>query len=202
MQTSSVTMTDFVRQKRRSLTIVCHESLEHYIRPGQLVIDATLGNGHDTEFLARLVGADGHVYGFDIQSDAIKKTRERLLENNLLERCTLHHESHDKMLQLLPQETRKKISAIMFNLGYLPGSDKSCVTTSPSTLAALSRSLDILEDSGVLSIMAYPGHEEGKVETAAVERWAQSLDRNRYRIETRRSTGTGPVLFIIQSLRR
>lgn len=37
---------------------------------GDIVVDATMGNGHDTQFLAELVGENGHVYAFDIQESA------------------------------------------------------------------------------------------------------------------------------------
>ena len=42
------------------------------------MVDGTLGNGHDTVFLAKLVGPNGHVYGFDIQEQAIVSTKKRL----------------------------------------------------------------------------------------------------------------------------
>ena len=36
--------------------------LEKAVSPGDIAIDATAGNGHDTLFLAKLVGENGHVY--------------------------------------------------------------------------------------------------------------------------------------------
>lgn len=44
------------------------------LRPGDTVIDATCGNGHDTLELARMVCTDeglGYVYAFDVQEDAL-----------------------------------------------------------------------------------------------------------------------------------
>lgn len=38
---------------------------------GDTVIDATAGNGHDTVFLAQLVGRQGRVWAFDVQSSAL-----------------------------------------------------------------------------------------------------------------------------------
>ncbi len=38
-------------------------------------MDATMGNGHDTLFLAKLAK---QVYAFDIQEQALEKTQERL----------------------------------------------------------------------------------------------------------------------------
>lgn len=63
---------------------------------GDIVIDATMGNGHDTQFLAELVGENGHVYAFDIQESAVANTKERLGEAYQA-RTTLFHKSHDKI---------------------------------------------------------------------------------------------------------
>ena len=46
--------------------------------PGETVVDATAGNGNDTQFLAELVGENGHVLAFDIQQAALDSTAERL----------------------------------------------------------------------------------------------------------------------------
>ena len=39
---------------------------------GDYAVDATLGNGHDTCFLAEIVGDSGKVFGFDIQKKRLK----------------------------------------------------------------------------------------------------------------------------------
>ncbi|EUJ17052.1 S-adenosylmethionine (SAM)-dependent methyltransferase [Listeria aquatica FSL S10-1188] len=57
-----------------------HQLLRKVIFPGDVVIDATCGNGHDTLFLAQLVGPNGKVYAYDIQQTAIEKTEARLDE--------------------------------------------------------------------------------------------------------------------------
>ena len=56
-----------------------HTLLQEVVKPGQTVVDATMGNGHDTELLATLVGPEGKVYAFDIQEQAVTTTKERLL---------------------------------------------------------------------------------------------------------------------------
>lgn len=48
---------------------------EAIIQDGDAVVDATCGNGHDTKFLAGLAGAEGKVYSFDIQAEAIENAR-------------------------------------------------------------------------------------------------------------------------------
>jgi hypothetical protein len=63
----------------------------------------------------------------------------------------------------------------MFNLGYLPGSDKNCITKSETTLPALAQSLEILKPGGLLSIMLYPGHAGGDTEASAVIAWSKQV---------------------------
>ena len=71
---------------------------------GDIVVDATLGNGHDTEFLAKLVGHDGHVFGFDIQEQALLKTSKRLEEQNLHGQVTLFQHGHEKIKESIPNK--------------------------------------------------------------------------------------------------
>lgn len=158
------------------LTQIVKEELSVLISPGDIVIDATAGNGHDTAFLAASVGNQGQVFAFDIQQQAIDNTRARLSGKQLDKQVTLFHASHDCMLDLIPKELQKKISVIMFNLGYLPGADKSMITQTTSTLSALQQSLLLLKENGVLSIMLYPGHAGGEEETLAIFDWSKTLD--------------------------
>src|ERR1700754_4394232 len=96
--------------------------------PGALAIDATAGNGHDTEFLAGLVGPAGTVYAFDIQEQAVNSTGERLRKAGLEDRVQVVHSGHEHMQRYIPAEHYGHINAVMFNLGYLPHGDKSITT--------------------------------------------------------------------------
>lgn len=86
-----------------------------------IFVDATAGNGHDTVFLAELAGRTGHVYAFDVQTAALGATRNRLEAAGLADRVTLIHAGHENLAGLVPECT---VTAILFNLGFLPGSDK------------------------------------------------------------------------------
>ena len=46
------------------------ERVAAVLLPGDAAVDATMGNGGDLLFLAEQVGADGRVFGFDVQSEA------------------------------------------------------------------------------------------------------------------------------------
>lgn len=150
-------------------------ALGHLLREGDVAIDATVGNGHDTEFLARAVGESGRVYGFDIQQAALDNTWRRLDAAGLAGRVALYHAGHETMALLLPEALRGRVKAVMFNLGYLPGGDKTRVTGSATTLAALQQSLEWLAPDGLLSVMVYTGHPGGEAETLAVRQWLQAL---------------------------
>ena len=67
------------------------------VLPGETVVDATAGNGHDTLFLAEHVGEEGHVYAFDIQQAALNSTAKRLGE--LTNRVSLILDSHENVDQ-------------------------------------------------------------------------------------------------------
>lgn len=142
---------------------------------GATALDGTTGNGHDTRFLAEQVGAAGHVYGFDIQAEAIQATGAALEYASLHQRVTLIQADHATLSEHLPADT--SLHAAMFNLGYLPHGNKHVITKPESTLAALEAALERLERGGVLTAVLYPGHEGGTTEAEAVLAWAHTLPR-------------------------
>jgi predicted methyltransferase len=148
------------------------------VRPGDIVVDATAGNGVDTLFLSRLAGAGGKVFAFDVQAAALEQTRERLhaaTDQAMLAPVTLLHTGHEHMAQRIPETYHGHIAAVMFNLGYLPGAEQSVITKPPSTLAALQAAMQLLRMDGILTVVVYPGHEGGQEEAQAVETWASAL---------------------------
>jgi predicted methyltransferase len=151
-----------------------HQLLHSAVKAGDWVIDATAGNGHDTLFLAQLVGEEGRVFAFDVQAAALATTKERLGSNTT--RCQLIHASHHLLAEHLPTEAQGKIRAAIFNLGYLPGADKSCITQTETTLQALDAALAVLRSTGLLIVVVYPGHNGGDTEAAAVAEKLSALD--------------------------
>lgn len=149
--------------------------LSEHIEKGSIAIDMTAGNGHDTLFLAELV-EDGHVFAFDVQEAAVSATRNRIEEAGTSDRVTVIHDSHDTVKTVLADETRP-ITAAVFNLGYLPGSDKSVTTTANTTIHALEQLLDILAVGGIIVVVIYHGHDSGKKERDEVLSYVESLDQ-------------------------
>ncbi len=149
------------------MTAYAHQLLQSCITEGDVVIDATVGNGHDTLFLARLIGDQGHVYGFDVQPLAIETTRSRIKEENLLHRVTLIEDGHQNLDQYIDEN--RQIKGTIFNLGYLPGSDKKITTRGEYTLQALEKMISRLHPQGLIIVVVYWGHEQGKIEKTYLE---------------------------------
>jgi tRNA G37 N-methylase Trm5 len=157
---------------------ISHEMVGKVVREGDIAVDATMGNGNDTLFLARLVGDAGKVYGFDIQPMAIENTKKRLEEAGVADRAELIMEGHQNLDQYVP----KGIRAVMFNLGYLPKGDHSIGTRAESTIAAIEKSLELLCEEGIVMIVIYYGGDSGFEEKNAVMEYFKGLDCKKYSV--------------------
>lgn len=185
--------------KANSMLVLARQFLSENISSGDVVIDATLGNGHDAELMARCVGDKGQVIGFDVQPQAIDNTERRLKQAKLLHRVTLIQDSHIHLKQAIPDGRQGIISLVVFNLGFLPGSDKSCTTHSETTIIALTEALSLLKRNGSVVIVSYPGHDCGKNETEAVRKWLNELDKTVFNCEMvdDQQNFDAPSLYII-----
>jgi len=175
-----------------------HALLAPRLRAGDVVVDATMGNGHDTAFLVRCVMPGGRVFAFDVQVEALEATRRRLAETEgskskiqnprkdqtskgtekdvAEDAVTLIHAGHETMEQHLPAELRGKVRAVMFNLGWLPGAQKKeMFTRTETTLTALGVAVEWIGDGGMITVVCYPGHDGGDTEADAVEAWVAGL---------------------------
>jgi len=179
------------------LTEIAHEVVGTVAGLVDLVVDATVGNGHDTVFLARRVGASGVVHGFDIQPQALQSTAARLAANGLSQRVRLHERGHEELEQWLPAAVRGQLTAAMFNLGYLPGAAREITTRAETTELGLRAALGLLSPGGVLSVLVYPGHDAGVAELALVERLAPLWQKAGDGVEIYEGAGRrAPVLLV------
>ncbi|PWW07484.1 putative rRNA methylase [Paenibacillus cellulosilyticus] len=161
-----------------SVLSMAHQMIRERVHPGDIVIDATAGNGVDTRFLAELVGPRGVAYAFDIQEAAITATRKRLEpleEQLLLPDLRLVYDSHEAMTRHVEADHAGNVAAAMFNLGYLPGADPSVITKTDSSIAALEAAVSLMKPGGIITCVLYPGHPGGGDEAEAVLQWAQAL---------------------------
>lgn len=187
-------------QRPKSLTQLAHNVIRRNVQQGDIVIDATAGNGNDTQLLASLVGASGRTIAIDIQRSAIESTSSRLERAGLI--ADLRLVDHAIELDSL-QSAGLHVKAVMFNLGYLPGSDKQITTGSISTRAAIHAASQMLKPGGVVTIIAYRGHAGGLEEATVVEQCLAELPTDQYqtsRIDGDSNNPTSPVLFVVRKI--
>lgn len=154
-----------------------------------VLVDATLGNGHDAAFLLRCAPQEALLLGTDIQPQAVRAAADRLAAARAARPdcrvqifCRGHEELPQLWAELPPDERQRPLLAGMFNLGWLPGGDKSCLTQADSTLTALDFLLERLMPQGCLSVHCYTGNAGGPEEEQAVLRRAASLPPRRWRV--------------------
>ena len=209
-----------------ALTRLAHQLVKEHFQCASknVAVDATCGNGHDTEFLTRM--GFKKIIGFDIQAVAISNTRIRLENAGLVKpeadnlelinrkqnhfdsskpqkndfianNVRLIHAGHEHLADYIKQE----ISCAMFNFGYLPKADKIVTTTAATSVRALESALSKLSSDGLLSLICYPGHEQGHIETRAIKQWLMGLDSQTVSIQQHQSqkpTDTTPILYLVK----
>ena len=175
---------------------MAHDFLAQVITKDDVVVDATMGNGHDTLFLAKLAK---QVYAFDIQEQALEKTSQRLQEAGLtnVELLLQGHETVDQFVT--------EVKAAIFNLGYLPSADKFIITKPHTTIEALDKLCQLLVKGGRIAIMIYYGHEGGDIERDAVLEFVSQLPQQEYTAtiyRTLNQINNPPFLVMIEKLER
>jgi hypothetical protein len=180
------------------LTRVAADWISACLGDGSLTIDATVGNGYDTLFLAHAVGQTGHVIGFDVQKAALKNASELLRFTGMIDRVRLVLGCHSGIETYL--RAGQPVQAAMFNLGYLPRADRSIVTRPETTLAALSGLLPYLSEGGRVTILAYRGHLTGPEEYRAVKQYLDSVKEiaATREIASQFDSDVAPRLFLVE----
>ena len=178
-----------------ALTDDAHQLIRNHFEGNSkaLAIDATCGNGHDTQFLAEMGFL--RVVGFDVQECAIKASEDRIKNTGLkgIEFVLAGHESMARYID-------SPVDCVMFNFGYLPSGDKSLTTDARNSVEALAAATRLLNDNGLISLMCYPGHPPGALETQAIRDWFKTLNDD-WLIETHLAVSpkpTAPILYIVK----
>lgn len=148
-----------------------HWFLSANIQLGDTVVDATMGNGHDTLLLSQLVGKKGNVFSFDIQEKALENTKI-LLEKYQVQNVQLILDNHIHFGEYL-----KQASAFVYNLGYLPKGDKSITTRADDTLLSIQKAMQLLSSNGIIAIVLYPGHPSGYEEKTVLEEYLATVSQ-------------------------
>lgn len=167
-----------------------------HVKKGGIAVDFTMGNGHDTLWLSQMLGETGKVFAFDIQEKALQNTRLLLQAEKAGQNCTLILDSHHKVKDYV----KEKICVGIFNLGFLPGADKSITTKRETTLAAVRAGIELLSEDGALLIAVYPGHEEGYLEGNLIEKELAAYNRREFCASKFQiiNSPTSPYFFLVE----
>lgn len=167
----------------------------------RVVVDGTLGNGHDLQRLMQIFPSIRLAFGFDIQMAAIQSAVKRLapvpdgVELHLVNDCHSNYEKHlDRDIS---------VDLFTYNLGYLPGGDKTVTTEHDTVLESLEKALTYLSYGGVISVVCYPGHPSGQLELHHLIDWSSNLEQKRYAVSNHRfanQVNNPPELIMIQRI--
>lgn len=149
-----------------------HWIFKNFIENNTIFVDATCGNGNDTLFLKELIDSKGKIFAFDIQKNAIEITKNKFKNQDYNFDIEFINDGHENIDYYIDQ----KVDGIIYNLGFLPGSDKHIKTTKDTTIKSLKRSIEILAEGGLIVLVLYSEHEGGSIETKAVLNFASNLD--------------------------
>ena len=97
-------------------TVMAHEAVDALeCENGKIYVDATLGGGGHSELILQKIQPDGRLIAFDVDSDAIEYSRERLKDYKNL---TIIKESYTNIKNVLQDLGIEKITGgIIFDLG-------------------------------------------------------------------------------------
>ena len=156
-----------------------HDFLRQNLLPGGFFVDATCGNGGDTEFLCRLAGPGGRVLALDLQQQAVDNTNARLAAAGLSDIGRAVQADHANLAQLVEAGSA---DGVVFNFGYLPGADHSLFTTPKSSLPAVEAALAALRPGGILAACLYSGGPNGDGEKNALLEFFRALPIREYTV--------------------
>ncbi len=162
--------------KKYQVTNWCHSFIKQHVKEGDCCIDATAGNGNDTEILCELTGSTGKVYAFDIQEIAVQSVKERLSKKGLSAQVIL--DGHQNMANYVDLDT--PVSCIVFNFGYLPTGDHQVSTNGDTSIQAIEMGLSLLKKDGLMSLCIYSGGDTGFDEKNMILNYLKTLDGKKY----------------------
>jgi len=169
--------------------------IKEIVSPEDILVDATCGNGHDTAFLSRLA-PDGHIYSFDVQAEAIDSAREKYQADNI----SFVHDGHENISKYISTP----VKAGIFNLGYLPGGDKSITTVYDTTITAVDTLFNLLTPGGRIIIVVYHGHDSGKIERDALLENLSAWPQDKAQVlqyQYINQKNSAPFLLVIEKLK-
>lgn len=186
-------------------TNIVKSLLAQKLQNGNIVVDATMGNGNDTLFLCKKVLPKGKVYAFDIQEDALINTTKLLQKHNFSSNLNKEIQCIKDSHANFDRYFSEPVDVFMYNLGYLPGGDHSIITRPKSTMESLELATKKLKEGGIISIIIYYGHTGGEIEKRALENFLQSLSAHQFKIFQGMMPFNDhfpPIMYLIEKLQR
>ena len=168
---------------------ISHYIIDKFLENKNIAIDATLGNGYDTDFLSKKFTK---VYSFEIQEEACKNYSERKADN-----VEVINDSH----HLLKKYVNESVDCIMYNLGFLPGGNKEITTMSETSLNSIIEGLELLNHGGLMTICLYRGHVQGKEEESVIIPYLKELPKSKFGVmyhEFLNRSKEAPMLIVIE----
>lgn len=173
---------------------ICNFYIAAAVNFGDIVIDATAGNGNDTKKLSDAAGENGRVYAFDIQANAIAEAKK---QEYRFSNVTFLNESH----AMLDSFVKDEVSFVIFNLGYLPRGDHSIITKAESTITAVEKAMRLLRPEGVILLVIYRGGDTGFEESEAVLKYIEGIDYKKFNVllfDYKNRPNNPPMVAVIQ----
>lgn len=175
---------------------LAHRYWTELVQAGDTVIDATCGNGYDTLKLCQLTM--GKIYALDIQREALDSAKKYLSENLPMNKnLEFHQRCHSSFPESIQPES---IKLIVYNLGYLPGGQKTLTTQESTTIQSLNQAIHLIQNGGAISLTCYPGHPAGAIEQKAILEFTSHLSPKEWNCchHTWPNRNLSPSLLIIQ----
>ncbi|AOR23437.1 tRNA (mnm(5)s(2)U34)-methyltransferase [Clostridium taeniosporum] len=168
---------------------ISHYIIREFLDNKMIAVDATLGNGYDTEFLSNNFKM---IYSFDIQENACKEYLKKQKDNVMI-----INDSHE----LLDKYIKEEVDCIMYNLGFLPGGNKEITTQHITSLKSIKLGLKLLKHGGLMTICIYRGHNEGKEEEHYILDYLKTLDKGEFGVMHHsflNRSKTSPILVVVE----
>ncbi|MEG2787305.1 MAG: class I SAM-dependent methyltransferase [Romboutsia sp.] len=166
-----------------------HYIVTNFIKNKVVAIDATLGNGYDSDFLSDKFKT---VYSFDIQNSACENYKRKKKEN-----VKIILDSHHK----LDEYISGNVDCIMYNLGFLPGTSKDITTLHDTSMESIKKGLELLNEGGIMTICIYIGHDEGEKEKSCILDYVKGLSKKEYGVMLHKflnRSNVAPMLVVIE----
>lgn len=159
-------------------------------------VDSTLGNGNDTYNILKYTKAK--VLAFDIQEEAIISSKKRLSEFSE-DRFNLVLDSHSSMDKYIKESP----DLIVFNTGYLPGSNKKIITDGETICKALDISIKALKQNGIIFFVQYIGHEGSFEEGEMTDYFFKNLPQKNFRViknQFYNQINNPPIVYLVEKI--